>query len=55
MPKPRLFDTMCYDLANFFLHQVPNVREEDINELASRLQETAEDFLSALQDPEEES
>lgn len=49
----KTMDIKCYELAKEFLAEVkcdPPVREEDINELGLEIQQTIEDFISALHD-----
>lgn len=43
------FDPKCLDLAAHFLAEIPSATDEDRVELASALQDTAEDFLRDLE------
>ena len=53
--KQKLVDPKVHDLAAAFLKHVKGARGEDVQELAEEIQETIEDFISAMLEVEDEA
>jgi hypothetical protein len=51
----KTFDSKCYDLAEHFLQDEPNIIEEDLTMLAWLIQQVIEDYLDDLHRSKEES
>lgn len=44
------YDSRCQDLARVFLDDEPSTTEGDIEQLASEIQQTIEDYLATMRD-----
>ena len=49
----KLVDSMIFDLAEHMLKDVDGAKPEDIGELAEAIQETCEDYISAIHEDKE--
>lgn len=52
MKRRKLHDTLCADLAEYFLQDVKSATGEDHNELAEAIQQLCEDFCRGIEGDE---